>query len=90
MKKLLMAGLGLLILAAGTQRAAAQPAGAPRDPVPDLAKQLRDEDVNVRRAAARALTRLPNTTSVIPALIEALKDEDAVVRDSRLEPYSEE
>jgi HEAT repeat protein len=86
MKNLLLACLGVLALAAGTSRAVAQvPAPAPRDPVLVLAQQLRDNDVNVRRAAARALTRLPNTTAAIPALIESLKDEDPFVRDNAVD-----
>ena len=94
MKKLLAASLSMWIMAAGTHFAEAQapaaggaqpPAPQPRDPVADLARQLRDEDVHVRRAAARALTRLPNTTSAINALIDVLKDKDAVVRDNAVD-----
>lgn len=93
MKKLLAASLSVLVLAAGTQLASAQapaaagqlPAAQPKDPVTDLARQLRDEDVNVRRAATRALTRLPNTTAAVPALIESLKDADPYVRDNAVD-----
>jgi HEAT repeat protein len=93
MKKLFAASLSVLLTAAATQFAAAQaPAGggqvppAPaKDPVPELARQLRDDDVNVRRSAARALSRIPNTTSAIPALIDVLKDKDAVVRDNAVD-----
>jgi HEAT repeat protein len=94
MKKLFAASLSALVLAAGMQYAAAQepkggaaqvPPAPGAGPVADLARQLRDEDVNVRRAAARALTRLPNTTSAIPALVEALKDRDAFVRDNAVD-----
>jgi HEAT repeat protein len=94
MKKLLAASLSVLVLAAGSQFAPAQaPAGGgaqppvapPRDPVPDLAKLLRNDEVEIRRAAARALTRLPNTTAAIPALIEALKDPDPFVRDNSVD-----
>ena len=46
---------------------------------------LQDPDVNVRRAAARALTRLPNTSAAIPALIQALKDTDPFVRDNAVD-----
>jgi HEAT repeat protein len=86
MRRFLLVCLGLLILAGASQRAVAQaPAAAPRDPVVVLSQQLRDGDVNVRRAAARALTRLPNTTSAIPALIESLKDPDPFVRDNAVD-----
>jgi HEAT repeat protein len=97
MKKLLAASLSLWMLAAGSQYAGAQapagggvqpPAPQPKDPVADLARQLRDDDVHVRRAAARALTRLSNTTSAIPALIDVLKDKDAVVRDNAVDALS--
>jgi HEAT repeat protein len=83
------ASLGVLALAALTGTAAAQaPAAAPKDPVLVLAQQLRDSDVNVRRAAARALTRLPNTAPAIPALIESLKDPDPFVRDNAVDALS--
>jgi len=95
MKKLFAASLSALVLAAGMQYLVAQepkggaaqvpPAPALPNPVADLARQLRDEDVNVRRAAARALTRLPNTTSAIPALVDKLKDGDPFVRDNAVD-----
>ena len=98
MKKLVAASLGLLVLAASIPRSQAQapaagtqqpPAPAPaRNPVGDLAKQLRDDDVNVKRAAARALTRMPNTNSAIPSLIDALKDKDPFVRDNAVDALS--
>jgi HEAT repeat protein len=92
MKYLLAAGLSVLVLTVGARFAAAQapaagantqpPAPKQRDPVRDLAVLLRSEDVEIKRAAARALTRLPNTVAAIRDLIEALKDPDAVVRDN--------
>jgi HEAT repeat protein len=94
MKNLIVASLSVLFLTTGARFAAAQtPAGggtqAPvakeRDPVADLAKLLRSDEVEIRRAAARALTRLPNTVSAIPALIESLKDPDAFVRDNAVD-----
>jgi HEAT repeat protein len=95
MKTLIAASFSVWILATGAQFAAAQahatgaagqpPVAKERDPVPDLAKLLRNEDAEIRRAAARALTRLPNTVSAIPALIESLKDPDAVVRDNAVD-----
>jgi HEAT repeat protein len=95
MKTLLAASFSVWILATGAQFAAAQanaagaagqpPVAKERDPVPDLAKLLRNQDVEIRRAAARALTRLPNTVPAIPALIESLKDPDAVVRDNAVD-----
>ena len=95
MKTLIAASLSVWVLATGARFAAAQaPAGGAagqaqaakeRDPVPDLAKLLRNDEVEIRRAAARALTRLPNTVSAIPALIEALKDPDPVVRDNAVD-----
>ena len=95
MKKLVAASLSVLVLVAGARYAAGQepkagatqvpPAPASPGPVADLARQLQDEDVNVRRAAARALTRLPNTTSAIPALVESLKDKDPFVRDNAVD-----
>jgi HEAT repeat protein len=97
MKKFVVVSLSVLVLAASVQRAQAQapaagtqppPAPAPRDPVKDLAGQLGDEDVNVRRAAARALTRMPNTVPAIPRLIEALKDKDPFVRDNAVDALS--
>jgi HEAT repeat protein len=88
MKYLLAAGLSVLVLTAGAQFAAAQQPPAPkqRDPVKDLAGLLRSDDVEIRRAAARALslTRLPITVA-IRDLIEALKDPDAVVRDNAVD-----
>jgi len=95
MKRLLAAGLSVLVLIASARFAAAQapaagantqpPAPQLRDPVADLAKLLRNKEVEIRRAAARALTRLPNTVSAIPALIESLNDPDAVVRDNAVD-----
>jgi HEAT repeat protein len=84
----------MLVLLTGARFAAAQaqkdggtqpPAAQQRDPVPELAKLLRNDEVEIRRAAARALTRLPNTVSAIPALIESLKDPDAFVRDNAVD-----
>ena len=73
--------LGILALGLCAGRAAAQA----RDPVPALTKLLRDENVDVRRAAAKALTRMPRTQGAIPALIEALKDADPFVRDNAVD-----
>jgi HEAT repeat protein/beta-lactamase regulating signal transducer with metallopeptidase domain len=47
--------------------------------VPALIQALKDPDLEVRRAAARALARYEDPRSV-PAFIEALKDADAEVR----------
>lgn len=49
--------------------------------VPALISALKDQDVQVRRAAAQSLANLDDPRAV-PALIAALKDDDAEVRTS--------
>jgi len=94
MKMLLPASLSALVLCFASPFATAQapaagatqpPAAQPKDPAVDLARQLQDEDVNVRRAAARALTRIANAVAAIPALIQALHDKDPFVRDNAVD-----
>ena len=95
MRYLVAAGLSVMVLTTGARLATAQapagggntqpPAPQQRDPVADLAKLLRSDEVEIRRAAARALTRLPNTVPAIKDLIESLKDPDAVVRDNAVD-----
>ena len=56
--------------------------------VPALLEALKDEDVDVRQAAAEALGKLGDSRSV-PALVEALKDEIADVRRTAAEALEE-
>ncbi len=56
--------------------------------VPALIAALKDENVEVRRAAARSLPNLRDRRAV-PALIEALKDSDAEVRMSAADGLGE-
>src|SRR5579885_401940 len=81
LRTFVIASLGLLALSLGAGRASAQQ----RDPVAALTKLLRDDNVDVRRAAAKALTRMPHTEAAVPALVAALKDEDPFVRDNAVD-----
>src|SRR6516162_6100741 len=84
MRLLLAACLGVMVVAGSANRAAAQVVPK-KDPVTALAQLLKDPDANVRAAAARGLTRLPETKPAIPALIDALKDKDPFVRDNAVD-----
>jgi HEAT repeat protein len=49
--------------------------------VPDLLKQLKDGDVEARRAAAKELSEKgPEAKTAVPGLVAALKDKDLFVR----------
>jgi len=69
----------------GTRWQAVQSLGGTRDPavVPHLIPVLGDADIFVRMATARILGDLGSATA-IPALIDALEDEEASVRDAVL------
>ena len=55
--------------------------------VSELVKDLKDKRADVRRDAADALVRIgPEAKAVVPALSEALKDEDRNVRRSKNKP----
>lgn len=72
--KALIGCIGILVLAA--------PAPLPPDvDVSEFVKQLKDDDPEVRRAAARALgEKGPGARAAVPALAAALKDKDLFVR----------
>jgi len=69
----------------GTRWQAVQSLGATGDPavVPHLAPMLKDADIFVRMASARLLGDL-GAIEAIPALIDALEDEEASVREASL------
>jgi HEAT repeat protein len=69
----------------GTRWQAVQSLGATGDPavVPHLAPMLKDADIFVRMASARILGDL-GAIEAIPALIDALEDEEASVREASL------
>jgi HEAT repeat protein len=86
MKRLLAVCLGVMVIAGTGSRASAQVPPPKKDPVTALSQLLKDPtNASVRAAAARALTRLPNTKAAIPALIDALKDKDPFVRDNAVD-----
>ena len=56
---------------------------AGQEDVSALIRELKDEDVQTRRNAAKALGEIgPGAKEVVPALIAALKDKDKEVRTS--------
>ena len=67
----------------------ASPEGQPQDTtvVAALMLALRDEDAEVRRAAANSLGNLA-TPRAVPALVAALRDEDPEVRESAADALS--
>jgi HEAT repeat protein len=81
MRRLLLICLAVMVLGGSPDRAAAQS----KDPVKDTIPLLKDDNTDVRRAAAYALKFLEGHEAAIPDLILAMKDQDAVVRDYALE-----
>src|SRR5262249_15574780 len=77
----LLTCLAVMVLGGNPDRAAAQS----KDPVKDTIPLLKDDNTDVRRAAAYALKFLEGHEAAIPDLIKALKDQDAVVRDYAIE-----
>lgn len=55
--------------------------GCARDPTDELISRLSDSNVDVRRAAARAIRELPKVDEpVVAALVESARDKDVAVR----------
>lgn len=62
--------------------------GCARDPIADLAAQLNDPNVAVRRAAARSLGEQPITDErIVAALTKGAADTDMEVRYRSIEPF---
>ncbi len=88
MRRLVTLALAALALASFAGRAPAQDEDKPppfRDPVPELARQLKDPSVEVRRAAAFALKFLPSANDVVPNMVDALGDKDEIVRNNAID-----
>src|SRR5262245_27176886 len=85
MRSCLLTGLAILVFGLAAGRAVAQVQPFPTKDLTTL--MLKDPNVDVRRNAAFALKFAPDSeaANAVPALIEALKDSDEVVRNNAVD-----